>query len=52
MRREIPDDAGVGLMEAEVHAAYRDEVDVPQLSRVDQLFDPHHGRAVQEGVAR
>ena len=48
MRREIPDDAGVGLMESEVDAAYRNEVDIPQLSRVDQLFDPHHRRAVQE----
>ena len=35
VRAEVPDDADVGLVQAEVHAARRDEVDLAELARLD-----------------
>ena len=51
MRAEVPDDAHVGLVQAEVHAARRDEVDLAELAGVDQALDRRHRRAVEERVA-
>ena len=48
VRAEIPDDAHIGLMQAEIHTARRDEVDVAELTRPDQLLDRHDRRAVEE----
>ena len=52
MRAEVPDDADVGLVQAQVDPAHRDEVDVAELSGLDQVADQVDGRAVEEGVAR
>ena len=52
VRPEIPRNADVGLVEPEVHAARRDEVDVAELARVDEITDRVDGRAVEERVAR
>ena len=52
VRTEVPHDADVGLVQAEVHATRRDEVDLAEIAGVDQLLDRPHGRAVQERVAR
>ena len=49
---EVPDDARIRLVQAEVHAAHRDEEDLAELARADQLLDLHDRRAVQERVAR
>jgi hypothetical protein len=51
VRREVPRDADVGLMQAEVHTARRDEVDLAELLRRDQVADHVHRRAVEERVA-
>ena len=51
MRGEVPRDADVRLVQAEVHAARRDEVDVPELAGLDQAADHVDRRAVEEGVA-
>ena len=50
MRPEVPDNADVGLMEAEIDAARRHEVDVAKLTRIDELLDRAHRRAIEEGV--
>ena len=53
MRREIPDDADVRLVETEIHAARRDEVEIAQLARLDQVrWIGNDRRAVEEGVSR
>ena len=52
MRAEVPDDAHVGLVQPEVHAARRDEVDLAELAGIDQLADRDDRRAVEERVAR
>ena len=52
MRAEVPDDADVGLVQAEVDAARRDEVELAELAAVDQLLDGDDRRAVEERVAR
>ena len=52
VRAEVPDDADVRLVEAEVHAARRDRVDVAELTRLDQLADLVDRWAVEERVAR
>ena len=52
MRAEIPGDAHVGLVQAQVDAAGRDEVEVTQIARVDQLLDGDDRWAVEERVTR
>ena len=52
MGAEVPDDARVGLMKAEVDAARGDEVDLAQLAGGDQVSDRLDRRAVEEGVTR
>jgi hypothetical protein len=52
MRPEVPRHAHIGLVEAEVHAADRDEVHLAQFAGVQQLADEVDGRAVEERVAR
>ncbi len=52
VRAEIPDDADVGLMQPEVDATRRDEVELAERPGVDQLLDEHDRRAVEERVAR
>ena len=52
MRPKVPDDADIGLMQPEVHAARGDEVDLPQLAIIDQTLDRGDGGAVEERVAR
>jgi hypothetical protein len=39
VRGEVPRDAHVGLVQAEVHAARRDEVDLAEVVRVDVRLD-------------
>ncbi len=51
MRPEVPGHADVRLVETEVHAAGRDEVDLAEFPGLDQIADHHDRRAVQEGVA-
>ena len=51
MRAEIPDHADIALMQSQVDAAGRDEVELSEVPRVDQLANRSHRRAVQEGVA-
>ena len=48
---EVPDHADVALVQAEVHPARGDEVEVAELARVEQLLDRAHRRAVDERVA-
>ena len=48
---QIPDDADVGLVEAEVDAAGRDEIDLAELPGIDEALDRGHRRAVDERVA-
>ncbi len=48
MGAEIPGDAHIRLVQAEVDSARRDEVELPELARLDQLTNVHDGRAVQE----
>ena len=43
MGREIPGDAHVLLVETEVDPARRDEVELSQLSRLDQVADRDTG---------
>ena len=50
MGREIPHDARVLLMEAEVDAAHRDEVDLAELTGLQQIANAVHRRAVEEGM--
>jgi hypothetical protein len=50
VRGEIPDDADVRLVKAQVHTARGHEEHFAELARVDQLLDLHHRRAVQERV--
>ena len=52
VRPEVPDDARVRLVQPQVHATRRDEVDVAELTRHDQLLHELHGRAVEERVPR
>ena len=49
---EIPDDAHVGLVQAEIHPAHREEVEVAERTGVQELLDLHHGWAVEERVTR
>ena len=49
---EVPRNADVRLVEAQVDATGADEVDLADLARVDQVPNLVHGRAVQERVAR
>ena len=51
MRAEIPGDADVGLMEAQVDPAHRDEVDLSERAGLDQLAHRDDRRAVEERVA-
>ena len=50
--REIPGDADVLLVETEVDPARRDEVELSQLSRFDEVADGNDRGAVEEGVSR
>ena len=50
VRAEVPDDAHVGLVQPEVHAARRDEVDLAELAGADQVADHVDRRAVEERV--
>ena len=52
VRAEIPDDADVGLVQAEVHTACRHEVDLAEVTLRDQLAHLVHRWAVQERVTR
>ena len=52
MRSKVPDHADIRLVEAEIYAARRNEVDVAELAVVDQGLDHRHGGAVQERVPR
>jgi len=47
---EVPDDADVLLVQAEVDTLHGDEEHVAELAGVDEVFDPPHGRAVDERV--
>src|ERR1051325_1540211 len=51
VRAEVPGDTDVALVQAEVHAARRDEVDVAEVAVRDQVADRVDRRAVEEGVA-
>src|SRR3954449_10452683 len=48
VRREVPDDADIRLVQPEVHTAHRDEEDVAELSAADQVAAQVHRRAVKE----
>ena len=50
VRAEVPGDAHVRLVEAEVHSTHRDEVDVPELAGQKEVANAVHRRAVQERV--
>ena len=50
VRAEIPDDAHVRLMQAQVHPARRDEVDLTERLGIDEPLDRGHRRAVEKGV--
>src|SRR5262249_25613919 len=52
VRTEIPDHAGVRLMETEIHTAGRDGVDLAELLAVDEIADRVHRWAVEERVTR
>ena len=52
MRGQVPDHAHVGLVKPQVHAARRDEEELPQRAGDDQVVDGDDGRAVEERVAR
>ena len=52
MGREVPGDADVRLVETEVDPARRNEVELSQLSRLDEVADGNHRGAVEEGVSR
>ena len=52
MGAEVPDDASVGLVQAKVHAARGDEVDLAQLAGVDQGAHGPDRRAIEERVPR
>ena len=51
MRAEVPDDADVALVQAEVDPARGDEVDLAELTPVEELLDGPDRRAVEERVA-
>ena len=51
VRPEVPDDADVGLMQAQIHATRGNEVDLAELARVDEALDHRDRWAVEEGVA-
>ena len=51
VRAEVPHDADIGLVKAEVHPARGDEVDLSQLPAIEQLLDRPDRGAVQERVA-
>jgi hypothetical protein len=51
VRAEVPDDADVGLVEAEVDPARGDEVELAEHAALDQVPDRDDGRAVEEGMA-
>ena len=48
---EVPGDADIRLVEAEVDPARRDEVEVPELARFDQIANRDDRRAVEERVS-
>ena len=48
---QIPEHACVRLVEAEIDATHRHEVDVAEFAGVDELLDAHDGRAVEERMA-
>ncbi len=52
VRGQVPDDADVRLVQAEVDPAHGDEVDLAELARLDQLLHAHDRGAVDERVAR
>ena len=51
MRTQVPDDADVGLVEPEVHAARGDEVELAEGVLVQHLADHPDRRAVEERVS-
>ena len=51
MRRQVPHDAHVRLVEPEIHPARRDEEQLPQRARDDQVVNRHDRRAVEERMA-
>ncbi len=51
MRGEVPDDADVALVKAEVDAARGEEVELAELAAVEHALDRPHRRAVEESVA-
>src|SRR5262245_1423552 len=50
--REIPGDADVLLVETEVDPARRDEVEITQFARFDEVAYGNDRGAVEEGVSR
>ncbi len=51
MRREVPDDAHIALVQSQVDAAGRDEVNVAERSLAEQPLDCPHRGAVDERVS-
>ena len=43
VRAEVPGDADIGLVQAEIHAARRDEVDLAELVGGERLLQEGHG---------
>ena len=51
MSGEVPDDADILLVQAEVDALHGHKAHLAELAGIDELFDLAHRRAVDEGVA-
>src|SRR6266542_1933073 len=50
VRTEVPDDTHIRLVQPEIHPARRDEVDLAEVTRMDEVADDVDGRAIEEGV--
>ena len=51
VRGEVPDHTYVRLVQPQIHSAHRDEVEVTERARHDQIADQVHGWAVEERMA-
>ncbi len=52
MGPEVPDNAHIALVQAQVHAAGRDEIEIAELPAGEDLLHRSHRRAVEERLAR